>query len=125
MDLLHQGTHMGGTISPGLQMRLASMAQGTANLPQPSLEDVTTDLGQATAMGINTNSALLAGAVGGMAAEIQGRWAALRQEVPNLGPIHRRGLRALGTPRHPPEIRRRPFDPERHHALLQHFHDVC
>ena len=126
MDLLHQGTHMGGTISPGLQMRLASMAQGTANLPQPSLEDVTTDLGQATAMGINTNSALLAGAVGGMAAEIQGRWAALRQEVPNLGLIltggdsvhlELRGIRPKFADAH--------LTLKGHHALLQHFHDVC
>ena len=48
---------------------------------------VTPSLRQATAIGSNTPTSLLAGAVGGLVAEIQGRWAALRQEVPNLGLI--------------------------------------
>ena len=40
MDLLDRGTHIGGTISPGLQMRLTAMAHGTANLPQPDLNAI-------------------------------------------------------------------------------------
>ena len=40
MDLLDRGTHIGGTISPGLQMRLTAMARGTANLPQPDLNAI-------------------------------------------------------------------------------------
>ena len=125
MDLLHHGTHVGGTISPGLQMRLASMAQGTARLPQPDLMAVTPSLRQATAIGRNTPTSLLAGAVGGLVAEIQGRWAALRQEVPNLGLIltggdaehlELRGIRPKFADAH--------LTLKGHHALLRHFHDV-
>ena len=125
MDLLHQGTHMGGTISPGLQMRLASMAQGTAVCRSPDLMAVPPSLRQATAMGSNTPTALLAGAVGGLVAEIEGRWAALRQEVPNLGLIltggdavhlELRGIRPKFADAH--------LTLKGHHALLRHFHDV-
>jgi len=125
MDLLHRGMHLGGTISPGLQMRLASMAEGTANLPRPDLNEILPKLRQATAMGSNTTTALLAGAVGGVVAEIQGRWAALRQEVPNLGLIltggdavhlELRGIRPKFADAH--------LTLKGHHALLRHFHDV-
>lgn len=125
MDLLHRGTHLGGTISPGLQLRLTAMAQGTANLPQPDLNAMTLELRQSKAMGINTPTALLAGAVGGLVAEIEGRWTALRQEVPNLGLIltggdavhlELRGIRPKFADAH--------LTLKGHHALLRHFHDV-
>ena len=125
MDLLDRGTHIGGTISPGLQMRLTAMAHGTANLPQPDLNAIVPELRQARAMGSNTPTALLAGAVGGLVAEIEGRWAALRQEVPNLGLIltggdavhlELRGIRPKFADAH--------LTLKGHHALLRHFHDV-
>ena len=125
MDLLDRGTHIGGTISPGLQMRLTAMAHGTANLPQPDLHAIVPELRQARAMGSNTPTALLAGAVGGLVAEIEGRWAALRQEVPNLGLIltggdavhlELRGIRPKFADAH--------LTLKGHHALLRHFHDV-
>ena len=125
MDLFDRGTHIGGTISPGLQMRLTAMAHGTANLPQPDLNAIVPALRQARAMGSNTPTALLAGAVGGLVAEIEGRWAALRQEVPNLGLIltggdavhlELRGIRPKFADAH--------LTLKGHHALLRHFHDL-
>ena len=35
MDVVHQGKHLGGSISPGIEMRMRAMAEGTARLPQP------------------------------------------------------------------------------------------
>ena len=88
MDLVKQGHHMGGTISPGIGMRLSAMSEGTQHLPglawpfpsaSPHLDS--------TALGEVTEDALLAGAAGGVSAEIEGKWAALSQEVPNLGVV--------------------------------------
>ena len=86
LDLVKQGHHMGGTISPGIRLRLSAMSEGTQQLPalawpaprSPHAFDSTT-------LGTVTEDALLAGAAGGVSAEIEGRWAALSQEVPNLG----------------------------------------
>ena len=101
------------------------MAHGTANLPQPDLNAIVPELRQARAMGSNTPTALLAGAVGGLVAEIEGRWSALRQEVPNLGLIltggdavhlELRGIRPKFADAH--------LTLKGHHALLRHFHDL-
>jgi type III pantothenate kinase len=88
VDFLQGGRHVGGTISPGVQMRLASMSAGTAHLPNPSFnpEEIAA-LARAQAVGRVTEHALGAGAWGGLSAEILGKWESLRQEVPNLGVI--------------------------------------
>ena len=87
VDVVHQGVHLGGTISPGIRMRLRSMSEGTARLPHPSLEKTTPSLNQPGVLGTCTEEALLGGVCGGLSAELGGKWAALRQEVPNLGVV--------------------------------------
>ena len=75
-------------------------------------------------MGLNTEAALLAGAVGGLSAEIEGKWNALRQEVPNLGLVLTGGdasyleLRSIR-----PKFADAHLTLKGHHALLQHFND--
>ena len=83
LDLWHDNKHRGGVIAPGLQMRLASMHDGTASLP---LLVATSDT-RAPHLGQTTREAMLAGAIGGLEAEIHGQWALLCQNVPNLGVI--------------------------------------
>ena len=87
VDVVHQGVHLGGTISPGIRMRLRSMSEGTVRLPHPRLEKTTPSLNQPGVLGTCTEEALLGGVCGGLSAELGGKWAALRQEVPNLGVV--------------------------------------
>jgi type III pantothenate kinase len=87
VDVVHQGLHLGGTISPGIRMRLRSMSEGTARLPHPNLDTTTPSLNQPAVLGTCTEEALLAGACGGLSAELVGKWESLRQEVPNLGVV--------------------------------------
>lgn len=87
VDVVHQGVHLGGTISPGIRMRLRSMSEGTVRLPHPRLEKTTPSLNQPRVLGTCTEEALLGGVCGGLSAELGGKWAALRQEVPNLGVV--------------------------------------
>lgn len=79
-DLIVRGVHKGGSISPGIEMRLQSMHTGTASLPMVS------DL-EKRGLGLNTHSALTEGALGGVEAEITGRWNILKIEHPDLGII--------------------------------------
>ena len=125
MDLLHMGRHVGGVIAPGLEMRLSAMSKGTANLPQIEMNDLSVDLCQANALGLNTAEAMLAGAVGGLVAEIEGRWTAMRQEVPNLGLILTGGDAAhLELRGILPKFADAHLTLKGHHALLRHFHDI-
>ena len=87
LDLIENGMHRGGTISPGARMRVESMNSGTARLPIASLASVPQELRGPDAVGKETAEALSGGALGGMAAEIAGKWHVMRQEVPNLGLI--------------------------------------
>ena len=88
VDLVKQGHHIGGTISPGIGMRLSAMSDGTQHLPELvwPIPSASPHLAS-TALGEVTEDALLAGAAGGVSAEIEGKWAALSQEVPNLGVV--------------------------------------
>jgi len=87
MDVVHAGMHLGGTISPGIRMRLEAMAQGTARLPLEDPDEGRLAMRDPGVVGEETAEALLGGALGGVSAEIHGKWHALRQEVPNLGVI--------------------------------------
>jgi len=70
MDLVTQdGVFKGGIISPGLQMRMKSMAQFTENLPD--ISSMWQELPQ-NALGKSTYECLLAGAYGGIVNEIKG-----------------------------------------------------
>jgi len=67
-DLLTaEGRHLGGDISPGYRMRLQAMHTFTRRLPLPDAEKL------APNWGTDTETALLAGAFGGMLAELEGR----------------------------------------------------
>jgi type III pantothenate kinase len=63
MDL--EGRHLGGIISPGLEMRLESMHQFTARLPRAKKEDFSAIWGNSTL------SCLSSGAISGMVSEIE------------------------------------------------------
>jgi len=70
MDLVTlDGIFKGGIISPGLHMRMKSMAQFTENLPD--ISSLWQDLPQNT-LGKSTYECLLAGAYGGIVNEIKG-----------------------------------------------------
>ncbi len=84
------GEYLGGTISPGLQMRLRAMHHFTGNLPLIAYEDITksqddfTNLQSANTFplpGRTTRDAMLLGAKAGMAAEIDGLIAQYQREI--------------------------------------------
>jgi type III pantothenate kinase len=81
IDLVVDGVHHGGTISPGINMRLKSMSDGTADLP---LVENDMEIG---GLGLSTETALIEGAKGGVSAEITGVWLRLREEYPQLGVV--------------------------------------
>jgi type III pantothenate kinase len=85
-DIIIDGKHRGGSISPGIQMRLNSMHAGTHALPQLDLE-ITDDKIASQTKGLSTNEAMTRGAADGVVAEIIGRWESLRQDFPTLGII--------------------------------------
>ncbi|RYD51844.1 MAG: type III pantothenate kinase [Sphingobacteriales bacterium] len=67
----------GGSISPGLSMRLRAMHQFTAKLPEVALDD------RAPLLGYDTESALQSGALIGAAAEIDGMVDRYGERFPN------------------------------------------
>ena len=62
-----QGNYLGGGISPGLGVRLASLNQHTSQLPLIPLDSMDIPL-----IGIDTRSSILSGVVNGTTAEIEG-----------------------------------------------------
>ena len=88
VDLVVQGNHEGGTISPGIGLRLQSMNRGTSQLPFPEWPlNHSSQYAAGEAIGLNTFDALYSGCVSGASLEIQGKWSALREKHPNLGVI--------------------------------------
>ena len=63
-DALINGIHLGGAISPGMNMRFKAMNTFTANLPLVEYED------NISLIGDSTKSAMLSGVVNGIRAEI-------------------------------------------------------
>ncbi len=78
------GTYRGGSIGPGLAMRLRALHEFTGRLPLLPLPapDATVPL-----VGDSTAGALLSGVVNGAAAEANGLVAAYRQHYPSLGVV--------------------------------------
>ncbi len=70
--------YLGGSISPGLQMRLKAMHSYTAKLPHPDWVDIPSLTGQ------NTEACLLSGAYYGLIAEIEYLTAQYEQQFPGL-----------------------------------------
>ncbi len=87
-DLLVEGIHLGGAISPGISMRLDSMKTGTVALKEVKKEvwgQSAPFKGETT--GLSTEEALIHGAADGICAEIIGRWEVLRQVYSGIGLI--------------------------------------
>ena len=78
-DLLSaQGTHLGGGIAPGLQMRLDAMHLGTARLPKLTFE------APDSLLGLDTQSCMNTGAASGLVFEIEGWYEALSAQYGDL-----------------------------------------
>ena len=73
---------LGGSIAPGLRMRLRALHEFTGRLPLLDLPaaDVAVQL-----IGDSTASAMLSGVVGGTAAEVRGLLAEYQRPYPRLG----------------------------------------
>ncbi|MEL7377161.1 MAG: type III pantothenate kinase [Bacteroidota bacterium] len=69
---------IGGNISPGLRMRLGAMHEGTQRLPLVSIQPLDQMLG------LDTESALQHGGLGGMIYEIEGLFSRLCAKFPDL-----------------------------------------
>ena len=85
-DLVVEGVHLGGSISPGIQSRLNVMNKDTHSLPKIEfgLDDGKIN---GETRGLNTKEAMESGAADGVVSEIIGRWTSLKQEFPTLGII--------------------------------------
>lgn len=73
-----QAEYLGGTISPGLEMRFKALHSFTQKLPLISKD------GEISLLGTTTETAIRSGVINGMINEINGYIEALRQEYPAL-----------------------------------------
>lgn len=76
--LTPEGVFMGGNIAPGISMRLRALHEFTGRLPLVAKE------GDTPLAGYSTETAIRAGVVGGVCAEIEGFVAAIRATHPAL-----------------------------------------
>lgn len=83
-DLLEGGTFCGGSIAPGIDLRLRAMFAGTASLPYPQDWREQAAGGIGLDVGDDTVSSLLAGAIGGAQAELTERIRRFRDEIPSI-----------------------------------------
>lgn len=80
MDLVtEKGEFIGGTISPGIKLRLKSMADGTGNLPYIDFKGE-----EAEQIGKNTKDCMLSGAVNGMLNEVSGTISLMQRQFNRL-----------------------------------------
>lgn len=80
MEFINQRSqYLGGSISPGIQMRLDSMHQGTAKLPKILLNKTFKP-----GLGKNTKDCMMAGAVNGIINEINGAIASFKTKYKDL-----------------------------------------
>lgn len=78
-DLIDAGCFRGGSIAPGLAMRLQAMHTGTARLPLLRLEEA-----EDCALGTSTSGSMGCGALHGARLEVEGRIAAWKATFPGL-----------------------------------------
>lgn len=88
------GRFLGGNIAPGASLRLRSLHEHTARLPQPALD------GECPVWGLSTAQAMLAGALRGIAAEVLYYMAA----APGCAAILTGGQAHLVAPLLPPAV---------------------
>ncbi len=70
------GEYLGGTIAPGLHMRLKAMHHFTGRLPL--IHDI---VEETPTLGDNTEASMMSGVINGISAEIEGLIAALKKEI--------------------------------------------
>ena len=95
------GTYHGGSISPGLRMRLRALHVFTGRLPLLELPPVDATI---PLTGDSTTGSLLSGVVNGAVAEINGFIAQYQQQYPGLGVVLTGGDAAFLAARLPPCI---------------------
>ena len=123
VDVVVGGRHLGGSIAPGVRMRLQAMHQHTHALPR--IEDAVSGMGNTPVLGTNTKEAMVSGAFHSLGAELSGTWRRLKEEFPNLGIILTGGdaqhlqLRAVS-----PRFADANLTLKGHHALHKHLHDT-
>lgn len=83
-DLLENESFQGGAISPGIELRLRAMYAGTAHLPFPQNWRERCVEGLSLHVGVDTESSLLAGAVGGVQSELTERINAFSEKFKNI-----------------------------------------
>ena len=80
-DVVNDGLHLGGSISPGLSMRINAMKEGTAVLPGVKKDDwAKFSPFKGETLGRTTKESIIKGAADGISAEIIGRWEILKAE---------------------------------------------
>ncbi len=84
IDAIENGQFIGGSIAPGIDLRLRSMYAGTHSLPYPENWRELGDKGVAMHIGNDTLSSLIAGSIGGISAEIHGRIDAFKKHWPDF-----------------------------------------
>lgn len=92
MDVVADGRFEGGVIAPGLRLRLESLHQFTAKLPRVNAE------GDCPRFGYSTETAIRAGAVHGIVAEVADALAFLRRRYPEAPVIVTGGDTTLIAP---------------------------
>ena len=83
-DLIESGRFCGGSIAPGIDLRLRAMFAGTASLPYPEGWREQAAQGVAIQLGTDTESSLLAGAIGGAQSELSERIRSFESEFPGI-----------------------------------------
>jgi len=95
-DLVADNTFFGGSIAPGLQMRLRALHAFTGRLP---LLELPTPAEAVQLIGDSTASSLLSGVLNGTAAEVNGLVAEYQRRYPGLGLVLAGGDAAHLRPR--------------------------
>jgi type III pantothenate kinase len=83
-DLVEGGAFCGGSIAPGIDLRLRAMFAGTATLPYPENWREQATGGVALHVGSDTEGSLLAGAIGGVQSELSERIRQFQNEFPGI-----------------------------------------
>jgi type III pantothenate kinase len=95
-DLVTDNTYHGGSIAPGLRMRLRALHTFTGRLPLLEMPEPETPV---QLIGDSTASSLLSGVLNGAAAEVNGLVADYRRRYPGLGLVLTGGDAAYLRPR--------------------------
>ena len=122
VDLVCGGRHMGGSIAPGIRMRLQAMHQHTHALPR--IEDPVSGMGNTPVLGTSTKEAMVSGAFHSLDAELSGLGCAEGRVPKSWHHSDWRRRPALATPCGLPRFADANLTLQGHHALHKHLHDT-